>query len=308
MNNENSGNGILSEQDAVEMLFTARESDTPEEADQATQDVEVEDEAVDLEAEAEDETVEAEGEATDDEETEATTEDGDTDEGIDADELERGYMRQADYTRKTQELAQERAQFAQERQAMEAQAQQALSQAKALMERYTVPTEQEPDWLKLSQELEPKQFQHEQAKWRDKQLKAQQAQQLHAQMVQQQHEQTREAETALLLEKLPEWQDPSIQKRDVQAMVEVGAEFGLTPEDIGNITDHRMLLGLHRLARAKTVATVAETKRVKTKPRVKAGSAPVRENKAERLQREAAARLRKTGSDDDAVALILSGG
>lgn len=302
---ENSPTGILSEQDAVAQLQAARASDKPTGEEQATPDVEAEDETEELEAEqVEEEAVEAEGEAQDDEEAEATTQEGDTGEDIDADELERGYLRQADYTRKTQELAAERAQMAQERQAFQAQAQQAMQQAKALMERYTVPTEQEPNWLELSQQLEPKQFQHKQAEWQAKQQKAKEAQQIHAQLMQQQHEQTRQTETARLMEKLPEWQDPSIQKRDVQAIVDIGAEIGVSPEEIGAMTDHRMLLALHRLAQAKVAKTVAATKKVTAKPRVKSGAAPKKVDKAGEALRAAEARLKKSNSPKDAAEVM----
>lgn len=304
MDDENSGSGILSEQDAVDMLAQARTSDTPNEDDQAASDVEVEEDAEGLEAvEVEGDDVDTEGEATDDEEVDAPS-DEDTAEDVDADELERGQMRQADYTRKTQELANDRKAFQAERQAFQAQAQQQLEQIKQAAQRFALPTEQEPNWIELAQKLEPKQFQQEQAKWQQKQAQTAEAKRVHEQLAQQQHTETKARETQALLDKLPEWNDPAIQQRDVKAIVEVGNEIGLTPEEIGGITDHRMLLGLHKLAQAKAATVAATQKRVTTKPKPKSGAKPVKVNAKEKALREATARYNKTGSAEDAAEVM----
>lgn len=307
MDNENSGTGTLSEQDAIDAIMMDRESDTPEDSDQAAPDAEVEEETDELEAdEAEGEEEETEGEATDDGEVEAPS-DEDTAEDIDADELEKGYMRQAAFTQKTQALAEDRKAFEADRQAFQAQAQQQLEQIKEAAQRFELTTDREPDWLKLSRDLEPKQFQQEQAKWKQKQAQNAEAQRVHQQLAQQQHAETKARETQSLLDKLPEWNDPAIQQRDVKAIVEVAADIGLTPDEVGGITDHRMLLGLHKLAQAKAATVAATQKRVTTKPKPKSGAKPVKVDKAEQKRRELTARLKKTGSDDDAIALLMGG-
>lgn len=305
MDIENSPTGILSEDDAVAAIQMNRESDNSEDTDQAAPDAEVKDEAEEVEAdEVDTDEADDEGEAQDDDETEDTAEDGDTDEDIDADELERGYLRQSDYTRKTQELAADKAALAQERQALTAQAQQGIEQLKQALEFYAVPTQVEPNWVELAGKLEPKQFQQKQAEWRVSQQKAEQAKQLGEQMAASQMNTQRTAETQKLMEKLPEWQDPSIQKRDVEQMVAAGAEFGFSEADIIGIADHRMLLALHKMAKTRSAETVVTRKKAKAPRRVKAGSAPVREDKTAKVLREATARAEASGSAEDAAEVI----
>lgn len=304
MENENSGNGILSEQDALAQLQANRERDNSSEVEQATPDVEVEEETEELEAvEAEEEAEETEGETQDDD-NDAAPSDEDTDEEIDDDERERGYLRRENYTRKTQELAEERKAFAAERQAFQAQAQQQLEQIKQAAQRFALTNDAEPNWVELAQKLEPKQFQAKQAEWQQKQAQTAEAQRVHQQLVQQQHADVKARETQALLDKLPEWNDPAIQKRDVEGIVRAAESIGLTAQDVGGITDHRMLLGLHRLAQAEAAKVSATKKRVTTKPKPKSGAKPVKVNAMEQQLREASARLKKTGSPEDAAEVL----
>lgn len=77
-------------------------------------------------------------------------------------EARKGYLRQSEFTRKTQALAQER-------EALAAREQAAVQQLSGLYQQLASFQEREPDWLTLSQEKSPEEYQRIQAYWRQKQ-------------------------------------------------------------------------------------------------------------------------------------------
>lgn len=80
---------------------------------------------------------------------------------VTVEEARKGYLRQSDYTRKTQALAQEREHLAAREQA-------AFHQLQGLYQHMASYQEAEPDWLALSRDRSPAEFQQIQAYWRHK--------------------------------------------------------------------------------------------------------------------------------------------
>lgn len=310
MSDENSQMGILSVDDAVDHLVRER-SANPEEEDQAAPDAEEAegDDEVEEETDTEDEATSDEDDSDAEEDDDSTADeedDGDTEEEPDEDELNKGYMRQADYTRKTQELAREREKLESDRKQFDAHAQHQLDQLQKAAEYFAVPTDEEPNWSELARTLEPKEYQQKQAEWAEKQRKAQQAQQVRENLQHQQYEETRQAEASKLLDRVPEWRDESVQKAEVSEIVSVAGEYGISPEEIGSIMDHRQLLLLRDLAQSKRAQKAVAQKKAKPAKKPKAAAGPAKEDPKRKAERQASSRLKNSGSPDDAVAALLA--
>lgn len=80
---------------------------------------------------------------------------------ITAEEARKGYLRQAEFTRKTQDHAREREAFATEKQV-------AMNHLGTLYQQLASLQETEPNWLQLSQQLEPAEYQRQEALWKYK--------------------------------------------------------------------------------------------------------------------------------------------
>lgn len=113
-------------------------------------------------------------------------------------------------------------------------------------------------------------------------------------------------EAEKLLAALPEWKDPAIAKAETEQLRQYGQQVGYTEAEIDDIFDHRAVRVLrdamaYRDLKAKSgqVRSTVEAKKV-----AKPGTASAPPSKAQDLQR-AKARLRQSGSVDDAEAAIL---
>lgn len=304
MSDGNSGNGILSVDDAVAQILGSSGAN-PQDEDQAAPDAEV-DEVDETEV---DDTEEDTDDTGDEEEADDQDpgDDADTDEDEDPEEVKRGQMRQADYTRKTQELAREKAEFAAQREQFKTYAEQQLAQLQAAVQTYAVPTEVEPNWPELARTRDPKEYQKLRAEWDDKQVKQRQAAEINARITEQQEEQQRQREESLLYDRLPEWRDETIKEADVRQIVALAQEYNVSVEEVANIKDHRQVLMLRDLAKARRSQEAVTQKKAKVRKKVTAPAAPVAKTAPqEKVMRDRTARLQKTGSPDDAVAMLLA--
>lgn len=295
---ENSDTGILSMEEAVERMMTPQAG---ENADDET--VEAQDTDATGEADTAEEP-EAEAEATEDAEDDGDPEvewEGKT---FKLSELTKGYLRQQDYTRKTQEAAEQRK--AAEREAAEAaQLKQQLSEA---LKTWAIPTEQEPNWAELVTKLTPQEYNQRRLRWEDVQKKRDAARAEFIALQTAERQRIVQEETQRLMEAVPEWKDPEKFHEGTQKIVKGAATYGFSAEEIAQVTDHRMIRVLRdaqawqELQRAK--ASV-EKKTAEVKPMLKPGAKPNRAQAEEVARQKARERLKKTGSIEDAVALIL---
>lgn len=168
------------------------------------------------------------------------------------DELQKGYSRTADYTRKTQELANQRKAAEAEFQAVRAERQrysQTLTQLEQIVQQSAGA---EPDWETLSRE-DPEEFNrqfavHQLKKQRLDAIREEQnrvaAQEQAAQREERQKYLAEQRD--LLLEKIPAWKDDAVAKREKAEIVAYTKEQGFSDADLAQITDHRALLMLRK--------------------------------------------------------------
>jgi len=224
------------------------------------------------------------------------------------DELLNGYSRQQDYTRKTQELANQRKtieQQAQELQQRDAIYAQLLPKMEAQLQGELV---NEPDWDSLYND-DPIAFVREKQIWDEKKekLKAAQAEQQRLQQesyAQQQQliaQQVQEGQQKIL-EIIPEWKNAEVAQKEKLAIRDYGINvLGYLPQEMDAIYDYRALLGLRNAwLNSKTVEAT------KKKPTQKAPARVARPGTTTRKKSVAPAKrakqvLAKSGKVQDAA-------
>ena len=192
------------------------------------------------------------------------------------DELINGYSRQQDYTRKTQELSQQRKTIEQQ-QAELAQRDAIYSQLLPKMEaQLKGELANEPDWNTLYED-DPVGYVREKQLWDEKKekLSAVSAEQQRLQQEalvkqQQQIQQFVEYGNQKLLEIIPEWQNPEVAAKEKAAISEYAVNFlEYTPEEIQRVYDYRALLGLRNAwLNSKTVEATKKKPTQKAPARV----------------------------------------
>jgi hypothetical protein len=230
-------------------------------------------------------------------------------------EVTAGYLRQKDYTQKTQALAEERKRFeAEERAAVKQEREYYASRIDALEEAIAALTsEQEPDWEALAKTETPEEFSRKFTAWKKgtaqrEAVKAEQAR------VRELHEHETKRERAIRLgqeqEKLeaaiPDLKDPEkgkVLREDLRAYAKSVHQF--SDDDIDNIEDHRALVILNKarlydesqkklpLVQAKVEKAIEAMKPSGAQPKPKAKQTDLLRTK-----------LKSGGSVEDAAALL----
>lgn len=224
------------------------------------------------------------------------------------DELQSGYSRQQDYTRKTQELAQQRKIIEQHQQEL-AQRDAIYAQLLPKLEaQLSADLANEPDWNKLYED-DPVGYVREKQLWdeRKEKLKATQAENQRLQQEalvkqQQQLAQFVEYGQQKLLEIVPEWKNPEIAQQEKLAIRDYGINtLGYTPQEMDAIYDYRALLGLRNAwLNNKTVEATKKKPTEKAPARV-ARPGAVTKVKSVAPAKRAKQRLAKTGKTSDAA-------
>jgi hypothetical protein len=301
-----------SEQDTIDRLTTLLESDLdePEVEEQSDQEADEAD-IVDAEFEEapEEDTAEAEeveedptDEAEEEESEELTFEvEGET---LTAEELNLGYLRQSDYTKKTQAVAEQRKAFEAQSEQAEATMSALMSVAGADLSRF-----QNVDWEKAAIDS-PEQYKQAKAAYEQAQstynlIKAQ-ADQFQTQQQQQADAAKKEAakeSLTVLKTNIPNWNNDLYYK-----IGEYAQGLGVSGEEFNEVSDHRVITALWKAMQFDQAKTVAAKKKVKpsatkTLSGSKADSTKAVQSESARKTRE---RLRKTGTVDDAAAALLN--
>jgi chromosome segregation ATPase len=224
------------------------------------------------------------------------------------DELINGYSRQQDYTRKTQELSQQRKTIEQQ-QAELAQRDAIYSQLLPKMEaQLKGELANEPDWNTLYED-DPVGYVREKQLWDEKKekLNAVNAEQQRLQQEalvkqQQQLRQFVEYGNQKLLEIIPEWQNPEVASKEKLAISEYAVNtLGYTPEEIQQVYDYRALLGLRDAwLNSKTVEATKKKPTQKAPARVARPGTTNRPKSAAPVKK-AKQRLAKSGKVQDAA-------
>lgn len=283
------------------------EEDEEEESDEESEDEEQSDE-------------EDEQEEGDDEELYKVTLPGGEEAEVTLEELTKGYSRQSDYTRKTQEIAEARKEAAEKRD-------QYQKDLKALQGIIESIKPEEPDWQTLRTENPAeyaamredfKQYEERMAAVKSEIDRTEQEAQ---QEQQEQLEKIAEQERQRLLETFPEWKDPAVQESKRQELWSFAQDaYGFAPEELQQVLDHRVIRLLNDAQKANAIEGKAETvtrKNNKGKKKgekkgkkvLKPGSGQGRKaepktSKVQKEREEAAARWQKSGQAQDALSLF----
>lgn len=326
------GTGIEQAAAAFERMLAPEEARDPVEKS-SEQEAEA-DEAEALESEASDETVddeadEAEGDDAGDED-DADAEDGEQIElpldalvtvkvnGKDAQvplkEAIAGYQRQADYSRKTMELAEaRRAVIAEAEQVI--QERQVYSQLlNALDQQLRESAPREPDWESLKM-TDPLEYAIQREEWRERQerqvaihMERQRLMQISALTEQEVLRSQVQEEAQILAEKLPPAKDPKQWDTTRKALREYGKTLGYSDEELSMAYDHRAVVALYKAYKydqlmRKKDSVVAARPAPSGPKQIRAGSSNTPPRRVTEITR-AKQRLAKTGSVRDAAAIF----
>lgn len=332
MSNNSQETGSLSINEAMNSLLA-----TPPEEDKAS------DGRLGEEAEAESPTLEAEAEADETEEVEYVEDDEegeyDTDEveeeeeveqpevytvkvdgeefEVTQDELLNGYQRQQAYTKRSQELAEQRKAFEAEAQQV-AQMRDAYAQQLEQLSQYNqqILGEAEPDWDALAKEYSAEELflyktkldqQKEQARQVEAERQAIAQQQAQEQQVQMQKHLAAQREE--MLNRIPQWRDEDIRTSEREQVIKYAQQsVGFSPQEIANASDARAIELLYKAWQWDNLQSkkpAAKKKASKAPKMAKAGQPKTKAQVASRQRRQSLQRLNNERSVDAAVNYLM---
>jgi len=333
--------GSVREAQEAFLSLTEPEEETPKKKEAETSEEEVEDveESTETEEEAleaSDEESEEEGEDSEESEVEEETveEEDDTpqlyavkvdgkDYEVTEEELLKGYSRQQDYTRKTQELSEYRkqlddaGQFYQQEVAKTQEARQqyisSLASA-AQLNLASLKEYQNIDWERLKAE-DKEEYLTKRDEFREAQANIQQLQQAHAQENEyqaQEHQQQfnnwAQEEYTKLVQLIPAWGVPEQQKAIAAELRTFANSNGFNDEEVKQLFDHRSIIMLMKAKAwedSQRKAQNLKTKKVKKKVKVvKSGKGVEKSASNKAVRRTEMKRLKQSGHVNDAVGLF----
>ena len=229
-------------------------------------------------------------------------------------ELLKGYSREADYTRKTMAVAEERKRLEAEAQQFSATRERTTSLLQVLEQQLSAPLydQQEMEWLRIN---DPGEFAARRADEVDRMNRLQavtaQRQQLAAQAMQQEAAQAqafRQEQEQRLLQAQPDWKDPVKGKMAMETIRNYMLSQGATPDEIAATFDHRIVLAFYKAAKFDEMqAKGAPRPDPKAAPAIRAARPGVATSQAPKVTEvtRAKQRLAKTGNVDDAAAVFM---
>lgn len=308
-------------QSFASMLDTEEAVDTGAEAqttDEETQEVESDDlESAEPQDEPEEDSEDVEGEEEESEEEEPSESkfvvkvDGKELE-VDKEELIRGYQREADYTRKTQKLAEERRMVESEFQQVRAEREQYAQVLGQLKQKVQEFEPAEPDWnaLEAQDPVEyARQWTHYQRRQQQMQAINQEEARVNALRLVEQQKHLQElliAERDKLIEKIPDWKSPEKAKAERDGVLEYGKQLGFSDAELDQVTDSRAVIALYKAWKYDQLMSKKPELQSKIKKAPKllspgsSGSVSSKSSDKARAQN----RLAQTGSVKDAAALF----
>ena len=226
------------------------------------------------------------------------------------DELQNGYQRQSDYTRKSQSLAEQRKTYEANLQAVQSERQQYSQALEHLSSTQNSELQrfEQVDWkdLKDSDPMEymEKRLEYQEAKDNISQLNNERVRvqrQTQSEMTQALQKKV-EAEAVMLSSALPEYADPSSNLKD--KVRNYALSLGFPEQEINSITDHRVVLVLHKAMLQDSNSK--GLKKVKSAPKiVKSGTTQSKTQRVKKSVQAKRERLAKTGHAKDAANVFL---
>lgn len=231
----------------------------------------------------------------------------------------KGYQREADYTRKTEELAAKRREFETETssksQAIEQNLNQSLLMANAF-ENELMQSYQAVDWDTLKN-TDQQQYIISQQEFRDRQAQIQsakaQANQYLAQVQQQNLEEIDKKGRQALSSLIPGWESPEGMSKGLSEVGSFMKQYGFTDEEVANpkILDHRYIHIINDAMKNKGKVVSLDKKTINAKKKVE--SLPTLKSKARKSKatvkqqalNKLKAKVKKTGKTDDLAELLF---
>ena len=321
------GGSVTEAQEAILSLLTPEEEKPEEEKVEPTEveesQPEEEDESFEEEEEEEASEEEDESEPADEEDEEelyAVTVDGE-EVGVNLDELMRGYSRQSDYTKKTQQIAEDRreieslqekynseiAQIQAERNQYVEMLGNIVQQSSGELEKFTGI-----DWQSLK-DNDPIEYVTKREEYREAQEKIQSFRNQQAQVHQSQQSEMRKARESLIKEEqgklasvMPEMANEETRPVRVKELQTYALGQGFTQEELDGLVDHRSVIVLDKARKYDEMQKAnPKAKKLKNKPKVvRSGSGTTKRDSLKSKRTEQMKRLRGTGHINDASALL----
>ena len=232
------------------------------------------------------------------------------------DELQAGYSRQADYTRKSQVLAEQRKKADEELAATQQERQRYLSQ----LEQFTAQADSKldelksTDWTKLKEE-DPTEYMLKRDQYRELQenKRTVEEEQKNLQYKSQQEQQAKWQEELvrqqeIMAQRLPEWNDPTKGTKLKQDIKSFALKTGFSEQEVDSLIDARSVDVLHKaMLYDNLLAAKISNKKAKVVPKVtRPGSPPTKGEISSDKVKAQRARLKKTGRVKDATSVIES--
>ena len=232
------------------------------------------------------------------------------------DELQAGYSRQADYTRKSQVLAEQRKKADEELAATQQERQHYLSQ----LEQFNTQADSKikelssTDWTKLKEE-DPTEYMLKRDQYRELQdnKRMVEDEQQNLQLKSQQENQAKWQEELgrqqeIMVQRLPEWTDPDKGPKLKQNIKSFAVKKGFTEQEVSSLIDARSVDVLHKaMLYENLLAAKISGKKTKVVPKVTRPGSPASKGEISgdkvKAQR---ARLKRSGHLNDASSLIES--
>jgi len=231
-----------------------------------------------------------------------------------------GYQRQEDYTRKTQQVAEERKTYAAEL-GETRQVREQLGQQLSILEKALAEEGSPPDWEKLRKE-DPAKFSNEYAAYQFKQDKLRQVHEAQAKLAQEdqvdldrQLQARMSDEWTKLTEAIPAFKDKKVAKERLAEVRDyLTTTYGASQQDVDTIYDHRFILMADKARMWDESQTTGkdEIKRKKVKARVlKPGTTtPTRKSRKGKKSKSQYARnrqrLARSGRVEDAADALMA--
>ena len=232
------------------------------------------------------------------------------------DELQAGYSRQADYTRKSQVLAEQRKKAEEELAATQQERQRYISQ----LEQFTAQADSKldelksTDWTRLKEE-DPTEYMLKRDQYRELQenKRTVEEEQKNLQYKSQQEQQAKWQEELvrqqeIMAQRLPEWNDPNKGTKLKQDIKSFALKTGFSEQEVDSLIDARSVDVLHKaMLYDNLLAAKISNKKTKVVPKVtRPGSPPTKGEISSDKVKAQRARLKKTGRVKDATSVIES--
>ena len=240
---------------------------------------------------------------------------------IPLDELLKGYSRQSDYTRKTQDISEQKKEMASYKEKLDAE----INQIQTERAQYVNALQQHMDsalsslknydsinWEELRQ-LDPIEYMTKKEEVREQREKIEVAKETQkAAMAKAQEEHSRQfsetvrEEQTKLVEKLPAWGDPDKRQSIATDLRSYAIDNGFSHDELDLLNDHRAFIVLYKaMQHDNRQKANPSAKKVRNKPRViRSGTPESKEARGTSKRTKSMKRLLETGHVDDAAAIL----